>query len=121
MAKERKKARRRVRYRVRMRVFGTPERPRVAVFRSLNHIYLQAIDDMEGRTLAAASSLDKELVKKLQRSGGNVKAAKEVGALMAKRLKDKGLESIVFDRGGFIYHGRVKAAADALREGGIKF
>jgi large subunit ribosomal protein L18 len=121
MAKERKKARKRIRYRVRMRIFGTPERPRVAVFRSLNHIYLQAVDDMEGRTLAAASSLDKELVKKLKGHGGNIRAAKEVGALMATRLKDKGLASIVFDRGGFVYHGRVKAVADALREGGIKF
>jgi len=120
MAKDRKQARRRVRYGIRKKISGTPDRPRVSVFRSLNHLYIQAIDDSTGATLAAASSRETEVVKKFK-SRGNSKAAKEVGSLMARRLKDKGLKEIVFDRGGFVYHGRVKAAAEAMREVGIKF
>jgi large subunit ribosomal protein L18 len=121
MAKDRKAARRRIRYRIRKKIFGTAERPRVAVSRSLCHIQLQAVDDLAGATLAVASSLDPALRKKLKSRGSNVKAAEEVGALMAKKLKDKKLDTIVFDRGGFIYHGRVKAAAEAMRKGGISF
>lgn len=121
MAKDRKKARRRARYRIRKKISGTQEHPRVAVFRSLHHIYVQAIDDASGATLASASSRDSGLAKKLKGNGGNVAAAKEVGALMAKKLKTKGLKKIVFDRGGCIYHGRVKAVADSMRENEIDF
>lgn len=120
MVKDRKVARRKVRYRVRKKVSGSHDRPRVAVYRSLNNIYVQAVDDVKGVTLTAASSLDKALRRKLK-SGGNVKAAEAVGALMADRLKERGLTAVVFDRGGFIYHGRVKAVAEAMRKGGISF
>lgn len=121
MAKDRKTARRRVRYRVRKRIIGTPDRPRVAVSRSLRQLRMQAIDDSNGSTLAFVSSLDPDVRKKLKGNGGNVKAAEEIGAKMAKILKDKGYKEIVFDRGGFIYHGRVKAAAEAMRKGGLSF
>jgi large subunit ribosomal protein L18 len=93
----------------------------VAVYRSLNQLYLQVIDDDDGRTLASASSLDPALRKQLKGRGGSIKAAEAVGAQMAKSLKAKGLKSIVFDRGGFVYHGRIKAAAEAIRKGGISF
>src|SRR5574340_873152 len=106
--------------RIRKKLRGTPERPRLAVFRSGGHIYAQVIDDDGGRTLCAASSLDKEMRAKLK-SGGTVAAAKEVGGLIASRAKDKGIAAVVFDRGGFQYHGRIKALADAAREGGLKF
>ncbi len=106
--------------RIRKKIRGTPERPRLAVFRSGTHIYAQVIDDDAGRTLAAASSLDKDLRAKLK-SGGNLAAAKEVGGLIASRAKDKGVAAVVFDRGGFLYHGRIKALADAAREAGLKF
>jgi large subunit ribosomal protein L18 len=121
MSKDRKAARKRIRYRIRKRVIGTAERPRVAVSRSLHHLRLQAVDDASGSTVAFVSSLDPDLRKKLKGGGSNVKAAAEVGAKMAKVLKEKGLETIVFDRGGFIYHGRVKAAAEAMRKGGLTF
>lgn len=117
---DRKAARRRVRFRIRKKISGTSERPRLAVFRSNGHISVQAIDDAAGRTLAAASTQDEELRGKLK-SPGNVEAAREVGQTIARRLKDAGVETVVFDRGGFIYHGRLKALADAAREGGIKF
>jgi large subunit ribosomal protein L18 len=112
--------RQRIKARIRKKLAGTPERPRLAVFRSQGHIYAQLIDDEAGRTLAAASSLDKELRAQMKK-GGNVAAAKAVGALIASRAKAKGVEAVVFDRGGFQYHGRVKALADAAREGGLKF
>jgi large subunit ribosomal protein L18 len=99
---------------------GTAQRPRLAVYRSLGHIYVQAIDDANGVTLVAASSVDKDLRKGLK-GGGNVAAAKMVGKAIAERLKEKGLEQVVFDRGGYLYHGRVKALADAAREAGLKF
>jgi large subunit ribosomal protein L18 len=99
---------------------GTSERPRLAVFRSQAHIYAQVIDDGDGRTLCAASSLDKTLREKAKR-GSNVTAAQEVGRLIATRAKDKGIEAVVFDRGGVQYHGRVKALADAAREAGLRF
>ncbi|MCE2930808.1 MAG: 50S ribosomal protein L18 [Vampirovibrionales bacterium] len=105
--------------RVRKKVSGTAEFPRLAVHRSGKHIYVQAIDDVAGVTLAAASSLDKEL--KAVKSGANIEAAKVVGDLVAKRLLAKGVESVVFDRGGFLYHGRVAALADAAREAGLQF
>jgi large subunit ribosomal protein L18 len=112
--------RQRLHDRIRKKLRGTPERPRLAVFRSGTHIYAQVIDDDAGKTLCAASSLDKDLKAKLK-SGGNVAAAKEVGGLIASRAKEKGIAAVVFDRGGFQYHGRIKALADAAREAGLKF
>jgi len=103
-----------------MRVEGTPERPRLCVYRSLGHIYAQVVDDREGRTLASASSLDKETRKQIK-GGGNVAAAKLVGKIVAERAKAAKIEKVVFDRGGYKYHGRVKALADAAREAGLKF
>ena len=109
--------RRRVHNRIRRKLAGTPERPRLAVFRSEAHIYAQIIDDAAGKTLAAASSVDKEVKTK----GGNVAAAKAIGKLVAERAKRKGVARVVFDRGGFAYHGRIKALADAAREAGLEF
>ena len=112
--------RRRIRYRIRAKLSGTAEQPRLAIFRSDKHIYAQAIDDGAGRTIAHASSLDADLKGSVKR-GGNVDAAKVVGGAIAARLKDKGIETVVFDRGGYLYHGRIKALADAAREAGLKF
>ena len=109
--------RKRVHKRIRRKVAGNTARPRLAVFRSVKHIYAQVIDDSVGHTLAAASSNEKSGVK----SGGNVAGAKAVGKLLAERAKEKGVKSVVFDRGGYLYHGRVKALADAAREGGLEF
>ncbi len=106
--------------RVRKKVFGTPDKPRLNVYRSLNHIYAQIVDDEAGKTLVAASTLDKEL-KAQVKSGGNVDAAKAVGELVAKRAQEKGIKAVVFDRGGYIFHGRVKSLADAARAGGLEF
>ena len=106
--------------RVRKDVFGTPERPRLAVYRSNKNISAQVIDDVNGTTLVAASSLDKELKAELA-YGGNKEAAKKVGEALAKRALAKGIEEVCFDRGGFLYHGRVKELADGAREGGLKF
>lgn len=104
--------------RIRQNLVGTKERPRLCVFRSLNHIYAQIIDDFEGRTLAAASTLD--LKDKIE-TGGNVEAAKQVGALIAQKAKEKGITKVVFDRSGYKYHGRVAALADGARENGLDF
>ena len=112
--------RQRVHARVRTRVEGTPERPRLCVYRSLGHIYVQVVDDRTGKTLVSASSLDKE-VKKLTKGGGNVAAAKVVGKAVAERALAAKIQNVVFDRGGYKYHGRVKALADAAREAGLKF
>ncbi len=112
--------RRRIRFRIRKKVTGTAARPRLAVFRSDKHIYVQVIDDGSGQTIAHASTLDAEL-KASVKNGGNVDAAKAVGDVIAKRLKVKGIEDVVFDRGGYLYHGRIKALADAAREAGLKF
>ena len=103
--------------RVRSKVFGTTERPRLNVFRSEKNIYAQIIDDVNGVTLASASSLDKAI----EGYGGNVTAASAVGKLIAERALAKGIENVVFDRGGYLYHGRVKALAEGAREGGLKF
>ena len=116
----RKAARRRIRHRVRKGIQGTKARPRLAVFRSLRHIYVQAIDDESGATLAQASTRDKQLRAEAG-GGGNREAAQKVGQVIAERLKDAGVEKVVFDRGGFLYHGRVKALAEAARKGGLKF
>jgi large subunit ribosomal protein L18 len=112
----------RIRNRIRKKLSGRPERPRLAVFRSQGHIYAQVIDDEAGRTLCAASSLDADFKADGKgKRGANVAAAKKVGQMIASRAKEKGIEAVVFDRGGFQYHGRVKALADAARESGLKF
>lgn len=103
--------------RVRSKISGTPECPRLNVFRSTNNIYAQIIDDINGKTLVSASTLDKEFEGK----GGNKEAAREVGKLIAKRAVEKDIEEVVFDRGGYIFHGRVKELAEGAREGGLKF
>jgi len=108
------------RRRVRKVIVGTADRPRLNVFRSRAHIYAQIIDDIKGATLAAASSLDKSLRKSLKSTGG-IEAAKAVGKLIADRAKAAKVNAVVFDRGGRIYHGRIKALADASREGGLQF
>ncbi len=106
--------------RIRKTVNGTPERPRLNVYRSSNHIYAQIIDDKAGRTLVSASTLDKDLKEKLEATG-NKDAAKVVGKLVAEKAIAKGIEEVIFDRGGYIYHGRVKELAEGAREGGLKF
>jgi large subunit ribosomal protein L18 len=116
----RKEAVQRRHRRVRKDVQGSAERPRLAVFRSLQHIYVQAIDDTAQHTIVAASSLEPEIKSKLS-NGGNIDAAKAVGQLIAERAKAKGIELVVFDRGGNLYHGRVQALADAAREAGLNF
>ena len=116
----RNEVRRRIHLRIRKRIRGTTERPRLAIFRSLNHIFAQVIDDDRGVTVVSASSLDKETSLGRQ-SGGNIAGAKVVGAEIAKRAQAKGIQSVVYDRGGYPYHGRVKALADAAREAGLKF
>ena len=116
----RKQRRETIHRRIRKRVEGTPERPRLAVHRSLSHIYVQAIDDAAGVTIAQASTGDKELREALK-TGGDIAAAKSVGQLIAKRLKALGRARVVFDRGGYLYHGRIKALADAARESGLEF
>jgi len=119
---QRKRFRRhRAHLRVRARVQGTAERPRLAVFKSLKHIYAQVIDDQSGRTLAQASTLDGDVRAKVERVGPTLAAAKAVGTTVAERAKASGIEAVVFDRGGYIYHGRVKALADAAREQGLRF
>ena len=105
--------------RVRGAVFGTPQRPRLSVYRSLTNIYAQIIDDMSGRTLAAASTRDKTLRDKVAK-GGNAEAAKAVGKALAEAARDKGINQVVFDRRGYRYHGRIKALADAAREAGLQ-
>lgn len=114
--KEQRHARRRIR--IRKRIMGTPERPRLAVYRSLNHVYAQVIDDLAGRTIVSASTRDKDVsVEKT----GNAAAAAAVGARLAEKAKASGITKVVFDRGGFRYHGRVKSLADAARKGGLEF
>ena len=106
--------------RIRNRFVGTPERPRLAVFRSNNHMYAQIIDDIAGNTLVAASTLEKDIKADLERTD-NVAAAAAVGTAIAKKALEKGITTVVFDRGGFIYHGKVQALADAAREAGLQF
>ena len=103
--------------RVRAKISGTAERPRLSVFRSESNIYAQIIDDVAGNTLVAASSVEKGF----EGNGGNIEAAKKVGAMIAERALQKGIEEVVFDRGGYVYHGRVAALAEGAREGGLKF
>ncbi len=106
--------------RLRSRISGTPERPRLAVFRSNNHMYAQIIDDTVGNTIAAASTLDKDVKDAVEKTN-NVAAAAQVGTVIAKRALEKGITTVVFDRGGYIYHGKVQALADAAREAGLTF
>ncbi|HHV78044.1 MAG TPA: 50S ribosomal protein L18 [Firmicutes bacterium] len=117
---DRNELRERRHLRVRKKVFGTPARPRLCVFRSLKHIYAQIIDDESQKTLVAAGTLDPELRSQLK-SGGNIEAAKKVGQLIAQRALQHGIKQVVFDRGGYLYHGRVKALAEAARAGGLEF
>ncbi|OFW75537.1 MAG: 50S ribosomal protein L18 [Alicyclobacillus sp. RIFOXYA1_FULL_53_8] len=117
---DRNLARQRRHLRVRKRIQGSAARPRLNVFRSNKHIYAQVIDDVSGQTLVSASTRDKELTGAVE-NGGSVEAAKKVGELVAKRALDKGLSAVVFDRGGYLYHGRVQALAEAAREAGLQF
>lgn len=120
MKMSKRNARVRAHNRIRKKLSGSSNRPRLAVFRSIKGIYVQAIDDVDGRTLACASTVEEEF-KKMGKAGGNIDAAKAVGTFIAKRLLEKGVSEVVFDRGGYLYHGRVKALADAAREAGLKF
>jgi large subunit ribosomal protein L18 len=114
---EKKEIRNRIHKRIRRKLSGTAARPRLAVFRSVAHIYAQVIDDVAGATVVSASTVDKTAKTK----GGNVAAAKAIGKLVAERAREKGIKSVVFDRGGYQYHGRVKALADAARAAGLEF
>jgi large subunit ribosomal protein L18 len=115
--------RHRIKLRLRKRMTGTDERPRLTVFRSLSHIYVQVIDDMTGRTLVAASSVEPSIKKVLpsKARGGNRAGAQAIGKLVAERALAKGIKRVVFDRNGFLYHGRIRAVAEAAREGGLEF
>ena len=113
---KRNEVRQRVHTRIRQKMQGTAARPRLNVYRSLNHIYAQVIDDTQGRTLASASTITTKLA-----TGGNLAAAKEIGRVIAERAQEKGVTKVVFDRGGYLYHGRIKALADAAREAGLDF
>ncbi len=120
MAESKKEGRQERHKRIRKKVFGTPERLRLSVYRSLKHIYAQIIDDIKGYTIVAVSSLDKEF-KDSGTYKGNIKTAKLVGELMAKRALEKGIKKLVFDRSGYLYHGSIRALAEAAREAGIEF
>ena len=113
----------RIKYRIRKRVAGGPERPRLTVFRSVAHMYVQVVDDATGRTIASASTVEPSVKGTLAKTatGGNVEGAKAIGKTIAERLLEKGVKRVVFDRNGFLYHGRVKAVADAAREAGLEF
>lgn len=117
---DKNKARHKRHLRVRKKISGTQDRPRLNIFRSSKHMYAQLIDDVNGVTLASASTQDKELKDQIE-NGGNIDAAQKVGALVAQRAKEKGISGVVFDRGGYLYHGRVQALADAAREAGLEF
>jgi large subunit ribosomal protein L18 len=113
----------RIKYRIRKRVQGTESRPRLTVYRSVAHIYVQVVDDTTGRTIASASSVEPSVKGTLEKAarGGNIAGAQAIGKTIAERLKDKGVTRVVFDRNGFLYHGRVKAVADSAREAGLEF
>ncbi len=121
--RQRNDVRQRVHNRIRAKMAGTAERPRLNVYRSLNHIYTQLIDDLNGVTIASASTMTAKGTEKgeARKAGGNIEAAKMVGTLIAERGKEKGITKVVFDRGGYLYHGRIKALADAAREAGLEF
>ena len=113
----------RIRYRIRRRVSGSVERPRLTIFRSVSHMYVQVVDDASGKTIASASTVEPSVKGALAKkaTGGNVEGAKAIGKTIAERLIEKGVKRVVFDRNGFLYHGRVKAVADAAREAGLEF
>jgi len=121
--KTREDRRDRIKFRIRKRVRGTDARPRLTVFRSVTHMYVQVVDDMSGRTIASASTVEPSLKSALPSDarGGNIAGAKAIGRTIAERLIEKGVKRVVFDRNGFLYHGRVKAVADAAREAGLEF
>lgn len=118
---ERLQRRLRIRDKVRTKVLGTPDRPRLSVYRSLSHIYAQIIDDTTGKTLVSVSTLSKDVRDQLSGVKGRIEAGKLIGKLAAQKALEKNIKQVVFDRGGFLYHGRVKALADGAREGGLKF
>ena len=113
----------RIKLRLRKRIAGTPERPRLSVFRSVAHIYVQVIDDRTGTTIASASTTESTVKGALAKGakGGNIRGAEAIGKAIAERLKDKGITKVVFDRNGFLYHGRIKAVAEAARQAGLEF
>ena len=115
--------RQRIKYRIRRRVIGSVERPRLTIFRSVSHMYVQVVDDASGKTIASASTVEPSVKGTLpaKAAGGNVAGAKAIGKTIAERLLEKGVKRVVFDRNGFLYHGRVKAVADAAREAGLEF
>ena len=117
---DRSAERRRIHKRIREKISGNSTRPRLCIYRSLKYIYAQVVDDTQGRTLAAASTAEKDVRKELK-NAGNVAASKLVGKTIAERARAKGIEAVVFDRGGYLYHGRIKAVAEAAREAGLKF
>ena len=121
--KTREDRRQRIKFRIRKRVAGDQARPRLTVFRSLSHIYVQVIDDMNGQTIASASSADPKVKGQMAKGvgGGNIKGAEIIGTTIAERLKEKGITKVVFDRNGFLYHGRVRAVAEAARSAGLEF
>jgi large subunit ribosomal protein L18 len=113
----------RIKFRIRKKMTGTAQKPRLSVFRSVSHIYVQVIDDMSGQTLASASTVDAKVKGKMSKgvAGGNIKGAELIGTTIAERLKEKGITKVVFDRNGFLYHGRVRAVAEAARSAGLEF
>jgi len=117
---DRSSERRRIHKRIRAKISGSQAKPRLCIFRSSKYVYVQIVDDSQGRTLAAASSAEKEVRGDLKQ-GGNIQASKLLGKAIAERAKAKGIETVVFDRGGYLYHGRIKAVAEAAKEAGLKF
>lgn len=113
--------RQKIKFRIRKKINGTPERPRLVVYRSLTHIYATLVDDVNGKTLTAASSTEKVVAEKVKDLKGKIAKSKEIGKAIADKAKSLNIESVVFDRNGYLYHGRVKSLADGAREGGLKF
>jgi large subunit ribosomal protein L18 len=113
----------RIKYRIRKKMTGSSQKPRLSVFRSVSHIYVQVIDDMSGQTIASASTVDAKVKGQMSKgvAGGNIKGAELIGTTIAERLKEKGITKVVFDRNGFLYHGRVRAVAEAARTAGLEF
>lgn len=120
MASKNDNRRRRKKIRIRKKIFGTPERPRMAVYRSLTQIYAQLVDDTEGKTVLSASSLSKEITEEVGKTNSKIEKSKLVGSLLAKKAKEAGINTVVFDRSGYTYHGRIKALAEGARKGGLK-
>ncbi|MDH4070970.1 MAG: 50S ribosomal protein L18 [Ignavibacteria bacterium] len=121
ITKRRKEQRDRLKRHIRMRITGTPEKPRLAVFRSLKHVYVQLIDDSSGKTLLSVSDLSKEFKEEFKDVKGQIEKGKKVGLVAARKALEKDVKNVVFDRGGYLYHGAVKAVADGAREGGLRF